>query len=501
VSITSVRTKASRIEWRIAVQLLTLFSSIAVVAVVGVAALLSFQRRGRVRRATVGKLLYGEAQCTARHDAKVARLSQQLKERTSTAPLSMRKGTVSHQVPKAGDLRHRDDKVDLRTLNEIIDIDVAARTCTAESGVAFVDLVEATLRVGLVPIVVPELKTITIGGAVSGCSIESMSFVHGGFHDTCLEYEIVTAKGEVLHCTADNEHAAIFQMLHGSFGTLGILTKLRFKLIEAKRFVRVVYDTYPTLAAFKAAIFEHFRARDIDFMDAIIHSPCEYVLCAGQFVDEAPYTNRYDWMKVYYRSTHQRPEDYLTTADYFFRYDRGVTNVHPKSAVGRFIFGKFLGSSQVLGLAKKLRWLLPEESPPVIVDIFVPFSRMDAYLAWHEKEFNFYPLWCVPYRRVRDYEWIADRIFEDLDDELFVDLAIYGMRQQPGENRHKAIEQKLLEIGGLKTLISHNYYSQEEFWKTWNRPNYAAVKAITDPDNILRDIYTKTCRAGQGLAG
>ena len=56
------------------------------------------------------------------------------------------------------------------------------------------------------PIVVPELKTITIGGAVAGCSIESMSFVHGGFHDTCLEYEVITATGEVLTCTPDNEH-------------------------------------------------------------------------------------------------------------------------------------------------------------------------------------------------------------------------------------------------------------------------------------------------------
>ncbi len=31
------------------------------------------------------------------------------------------------------------------------------------------------------------------------------------------------------------------------------------------------------------------------------------------------------------------------------------------------------------------------------------------------------------------------------------------------------------------------------FWKTWNKPNYDAVKAITDPQNRLRDLYTKTC--------
>ena len=86
-------------------------------------------------------------------------------------------------------------------------IDVEARTCTAEPGVTFTDLVSATLRHGLTPIVVPELRTITIGGAVSGCSLESMSFKHGGFHDTCLEYEVITSKGKVLHCTPETPTA------------------------------------------------------------------------------------------------------------------------------------------------------------------------------------------------------------------------------------------------------------------------------------------------------
>ena len=48
-----------------------------------------------------------------------------------------------------------------------------------------------------------------------GCSIESMSYRYGGFHDTCLEYEVVTARGDVLTCRPDNEHALVFQMVHG----------------------------------------------------------------------------------------------------------------------------------------------------------------------------------------------------------------------------------------------------------------------------------------------
>src|SRR5438132_14002019 len=132
-----------------------------------------------------------------------------------------------------------------------------------------------------------------------------MQFMYGGFHGTCLEYEVVTSTGEDLTCTSDNEHRLVFQMIHGSFGTLGILTRLKFKLIPAKPFVKMTYEKYPDLAGYKAAIWRRFRDRDVDFMDGIIHSPDEYVLSLGDFVDEAPYTNRYDWMKVYYKSTRE----------------------------------------------------------------------------------------------------------------------------------------------------------------------------------------------------
>jgi FAD/FMN-containing dehydrogenase len=434
-----------------------------------------------------------------RHAHKVARVVKQLRSHTSSRPLSLRKHSVSHRVPKPKDKRFTDDKIDVSDLSEIIEIDPHALVCTAEPGVTFEDLVAATLPYGLAPIIVPELKTITIGGAVAGCSIESMSFRHGGFHDTCLEYEVITARGDVLTCTPFNEHRLVFEMIHGSFGTLGILSKLKFRLTPAKRYVHLLYERYSTLDAYKAAIWGHFRRRDVDFVDGFVHSPTHYVLNVGNFVDEAPYTNRYDWMKVYYTSTAERSEDYLRSFDYFFRYDRGVTNVHPKSAIGRLLLGKFLSSAQVLRLAEKLHRFLPAESPDVTVDLFVPFSKLTAFMDWYESRIAHYPLWCVPYRRVRDYEWLHPDFYRQIDDSLFIDLAIYGLKQHAGRNYYREIEEVLPQVNGIKTLISYNYYDPETFWSIWNEPSYLAAKRITDPDNLFRDLYSKTCRAPLGL--
>ena len=435
----------------------------------------------------------------ARHEAKVSAVVRQLRARHPGTGLSFKKRAVSHQVPKPNDKKYSDAKIDVTNLDEIIEVDAVALTCTAEPGVTFTALVAATLKHGLVPIVVPELRTITIGGAVSGCSLESMSFVHGGFHDTCLSYEVITADGKVLTCTPDNEHSLVFQMMHGSFGTLGLLSLLTFRLVRAKPFVRMSYETYQTLKAYKDAIWRHYTSRDVDFMDGILHAPDKFVLSLGRFVEEAPYTNRYDWMKVYYQSTAKRREDYLTVTDYLFRYDNGVTNVHPKTALGRLLFGKFMHSDQLLRIAEKIHRFLPASQPEVTVDLFLPFSKLEAFLEWYQREIGFFPMWCVPYKLVRKYEWLAPGFSAGIEDELFVDIAIYGLKQPPGRNYYRDLEKGLARVGGIKTLISYNYYGPEEFWGIWNKPNYQAVKKITDPENLFRDLYSKTCRAPLGL--
>lgn len=435
-----------------------------------------------------------------RHKAKVDRIARQLRQRTSTRPASFKKKTPPHQVPKHGDLRRGDDKIDLSDLDEILEIDPVTMTCTVEPAVTFDEVVQATLRHGLVPIIVPEHKTISLGGSVAGCSIESMSFKYGGFHDTCLEYEIITAKGDVLRCSP-GENPLVFQMIHGSFGTLGVLSKLRFRLVRAAPYVHVTYETYDTLEAFQQAIFRHYTAQDVDYMDGQIFSATKHVLCLGLFTEEAPYTSRYDWLKAYCESIPVRQEDYLTTYDYLFRYDRGVTHVSPSSLVGRALFGKLVHSDSVLRAAHRFHRFLPKQNPSVIVDVFVPFSRTAEFMDWYHQEVKHYPVWCVPYKRVHDYEWLTPQWWSGVKDPLFLDLAVYGLKQPPGRNFYKEFEDELLRVNGTKTLISYNYYDEQTFWSLWNRDTYQAVKRLTDPDNLFRDLYTKTCRAALGLEG
>ena len=439
--------------------------------------------------------------CTAaQHRHKVERIQARLRSWPPGRPLSLQKSSPSHQVPKPGDLKYRDQKLDLSTLDAVIDVDLTGRRCTAEPGVTFVDIVAATLPHGLVPYVVPELETITLGGAVSGCSLESMSFEVGGFHDNCRSYELLTGQGELVRCGPQDEDPLLFGMMHGSFGTLGILTELTFRLCPAAPYVRVAYERHADAASYLASIAEHARKRDMDFMDGIIHGPDLYVLSLGRFEQEAPYTHRYDWVTPYYKTTTRRAEDWFKTPDYFFRYNRGVTTARPSSFLGRLLLGRVIDSNVMMRMADRFNRLMTLERVGVTVDLFIPHSRCEEFIAWYWREFGPHPLWCVPYRPAEPYPWISSAHHERVSDEMYVDLAIYGFTPDDGRNYYRLLEEKLHEVGGIKTLIAPNYYGEQEFWQVFNRDNHFAVKARTDPDGLFRDLYTKTCRAARGLA-
>jgi len=438
----------------------------------------------------------------AAHERKVEEIAARVRDLVGRGePVHIHKGGVHHVVPLPNDPRFRSRPIDVSSLREILSIDPEAKECVAEPGVTFAEVARATLAHGLLPTVVPELEGITLGGAVAGCSVESMSYRHGGFHDSCREYEVVTGDGQVRTLERDKD-AALFEMVHGSYGTLAILTKLRFRLVEAKQFVKLEYRSFDTAAKFDAAMRARCAAGDYAFIDGIVHSPTEHVLCLGRFTDRAPYVSSYRWLDVFYKSTRTRKEDYLSTIDYCFRYDtecHWLTKTLPplEWKPVRFLVGKWvLGSNNLIEWSRRLEPILGlKKRPDVVVDVFIPSKRYLDFWSWYEREFRFYPLWVIPYRIPRPYPWINRDYAQKMDDELFYDCAVYGKPNgDPIIDYSKLLEEKTHELHGIKTLISRNHYDEATFWRVYDRPNYEAAKRQLDPSNIFPDLFTKLHR-------
>jgi FAD/FMN-containing dehydrogenase len=431
------------------------------------------------------------------HDEIVKRISENMKRAISTGcSVKIVKDTVSHLVPNPYEEESKMVKLDVSGLNRVLSIDPTTRTCVAESGVSFSDLVTATMKYNLIPTTVPELKHITIGGAVAGCSVESMSYKLGGFHDSCLEYEAVTGTGEITICSPER-NADLFHMLHGSYGTLGVLTKLTFKLLPAKPYVHMQYLKYRTFNEYWKALEERCEAKKDDFIDGIIHADDCFVICVGTMVDRVPRTSNYDWLKIYYKSTLDLEEDYLTVYDYFFRYDaecHWLTKTVPlmETLPARFMFGKFLlGSTNLIKWSGRLKRVMRmKRRPEVVVDVFIPSQRFKEFYEWYRRDFVFYPLWIVPYQIPTMYPWVGSEHAKGMGKGFFIDCAIYGKKNNlPDVDYSELLEKKTIELGGIKTLISRNHFDRETFWKVYNKANYDKVKSTYDPHHFFKDMY------------
>jgi FAD/FMN-containing dehydrogenase len=128
----------------------------------------------------------------------------------------------------------------------------------------YADIVDASLPFGVMPCVVPQLKSITLGGAAAGVGIESSSFRYGLVHETLLEIDVLLADGSVVTCTPDNEHRDLFFGFPNSYGTLGYALRLVAKTIPVGGYVRIEHIRHAEPRAYFEDLVRHCSG-DADF--------------------------------------------------------------------------------------------------------------------------------------------------------------------------------------------------------------------------------------------
>ena len=126
-----------------------------------------------------------EGSAWARHDAAVDRLRASYDAIPAGAPVRLAKKTSNLFRPRTAT---RTPGLDVSRLDQVIEVDAAERTAEVQGMCTYEHLVAATLPHGLIPYVVPQLKTITLGGAVTGLGIESTSFRAGSRTSRCSRW-------------------------------------------------------------------------------------------------------------------------------------------------------------------------------------------------------------------------------------------------------------------------------------------------------------------------
>ena len=391
-------------------------------------------------------------------------------------------------------------------LVHVLDIDTAANRVSVEGMIPYDALLDATLEQDVAPQVVPQLKSITVGGAVAGIGIEATSFRHGLVHETVVEMDVALPDGRIVTCTRDNEHRDLFLGLPNSYGTLGYATRLVIETMPARPYVRVTHRRFSRLAAFFDALAEA-RDEPADFVDGVAFSASDLVLNTGRFVAEAPYTSDYTFEHIYYRSLPERETDYLTAKDYFWRWDTDwfwcSKNLGAQHPLARRLLGPDRLNSRFYQRVMRWnsRWRLLEgleriggyRRESVIQDVDLPAETAPEFLAWFIREIGVLPVWICP---VRDRNGAAapSPLFPAPAARYvnfgFWDTLRFDVEYPPGHFNRK-VEQAVTDLGGIKSLYSSSFYGEEEFDRIYGGATYDALKQRYDPARALGDLYAK----------
>ena len=398
-------------------------------------------------------------------------------------------------------------RLDVRDFNEVLRVDAAAGYVEAEGMTPYVKLVAECLKYNVMPAVVPQLKSITLGGATVGCGIESSSFRYGLVHETVREMEILLGNGSTVLCTPDNEHSELFYGFPNSYGTLGYALKLKAKVVPVKKYVKLSHLRFAEPQSYFAELARQCGRQEVDFVDGVIFGRNEMVISVGQFVDRAPYTSDYTYEKIYYKSLRERAEDFLTTEDYIWRWDTDwfwcSKNLLAQNPLVRRLYGRARLNS--ITYTKIMRWnsrwklshyldkLRGVRSESVIQDVEIPIEGAPDFLAFYFDTVRFMPVWICP---TRAYDANVKFDLYDMGAEtLYVNFGFWdvirGSTKLPPGFYNRRIEEKVLALGGMKSLYSDSYFTPEQFWKIYNKPGYDKLKKKYDPDGTLKDIYRK----------
>jgi FAD/FMN-containing dehydrogenase len=452
------------------------------------------------------------------HEAAVARLREAYAAAPPDAPVRLGKRTSNLFRFREASGGTGPTLLDVSAFGHVLSVDPVTRTARVGAMTTYEDLCDATLPHQLMPLVVPQLKTITLGGAVTGLGIESTSLRSGMPHESVTEMEILTGDGRVVRATADNEHADLFRGFPNSYGTLGYSLSLTIELEPVRPYVHLRHFPFDTAEACMEAISQiaaegSYQGHRADFVDGTAFGPGELYLTVGAFSDVAPWRSDYTGQQIYYQSVRRDREDFLTIRDYLWRWDTDwfwcsrpfgvqkpmVRRFWPRRYRRSDVYRRLVALDRTYNLSGRIdaRRHLPAREA-VIQDVEIPVERGADFLRFFQEDVGMSPVWMCPLRLRGERSW---PLYPLQPGEVYVNFGFWGTVPLPASLEgpadgyyNRLIEDEVAKLGGHKSLYSESFYAEDEFYERYNGEAYRALKHAYDGEGRLLGLYEKCVR-------
>jgi hypothetical protein len=438
-----------------------------------------------------------------KHRSKAATISKQLKDysnSTKDKKLRFYKGSSNST---RSDEKGNYYWVDISELNEIITVDKKGQFVIVEPNVPMDKLVSETLKYGFIPRVVMEFPGITVGGGINGAALESSSFKYGQFNDNALEYEHILGSGEII-TSSPKQKADLFYGISGSYGSLGLLSLIKLKLIKASEYVRV---SYIPAGNYEEALkkLDSLHSENLDFLEAIVFDPKNTVIITGVLTNEKSlpiktYSKARDpWFyekgkKV--KETGKEAQELVPIFDYLFRYNRGAfwmgefvfPFLHiPNNKITKFVLNPIMNTRKLFDGLHSVNmgqdWL--------VQDFYLPYKNVQKFLQYCEKDVKIYPLWLCPMKSTNQPQKLSPHY---ISSDKLVDIGVWGQTDKYLKDPiayNRKLEAEIKQLDGRKMLYAHQYYTKEEFWSEYDKSWYESLRKKYKSD-AFPDVWEKT---------
>jgi FAD/FMN-containing dehydrogenase len=397
--------------------------------------------------------------------------------------------------------------VGLKDFNHVLSIDIQNQILEAEGLTTYETIVAHCIEHDLLPTVTPELKHITLGGAIVGIGIESTCHSRGFVHDGLIEADVLLPGGDVISCRADNEQADLFRALPNSYGTLGYILRAKVRLMPVKRYVQLTNLRFTDIDVYLVAMEEAVRRAKHTYIDGLFYSDRELYLTLGDGVDEAPWVDDIYGTSIFYRTLRSRDVMYLKSEDYIFRYDPdwfwNIPETGPYRLFRRFA-PKRLRSSGFYNryVAHKHRltqfFHIPSDRSveQLIQDWEVPWDRAPGFVRYllDNIDIQRQPWVALPVRTP-----VSPTLYPIRAEQLYLNIGCYCFARRPRVDEDyyytRLLDGKCFALGGLKMLYSSTFLEKPAFDHIYNGEVYRALKQKYDPNGCAPTLYEKAVKA------
>ncbi len=203
----------------------------------------------------------------------------------NTQRLRVKKKTISNLFRYDGRKKLSTREIDLSEFNKPLYLDSRNLTLEAQGLTTYEQIVDFVLQDGFLPLITPELKHITVGGATVGIGIEANTFKYGFVHNGLLEAEVLLANGKIVTCSPDNQYKDLFYGLANSYGTLGYILRAKIKLRKVLPYVTLTIQRFDNTIALLNALKSATKDLLNDSVESLIYSKNELYLTTVRQTD------------------------------------------------------------------------------------------------------------------------------------------------------------------------------------------------------------------------